>query len=285
MKGLFIGLITIDIQFLVDRFPKENTKVKASGCHLFTGGPATNASVIFAALQGKATLVTSIGENHFSGFMRNELESLLVSVIDLTPHSKNLPTFASIMTNSANGDRTVLSYNPARVEADSSTLQKTIQQYDIIMIDGFHREVSFELIQTAKTLDIPVVLDGGSWKEGLEKLLPYIDIAVCSEHFFPPGTSTFTEVFDYLKKKDIKRAAITRGGESIIFYDRDTSGTIPVQNIRARDTLGAGDFFHGAFCYFYANKRNFEDALKKASEIAAKSCLEYGTRSWLEKID
>lgn len=65
-KALFVGLTTIDIQYLVEEFPKPNTKVKASNPEIFIGGPAANAAVAFSRLNGEAHLVSAIGKNAFS---------------------------------------------------------------------------------------------------------------------------------------------------------------------------------------------------------------------------
>lgn len=56
--------------------------------------------------------------------------------------------------------------------------------------------------------------------------------------------------------------------------------------VNAIDTLGAGDFFHGAFAKAMAGKEltmgNFILALEAASHIAALSVQSLGTRKWLE---
>ena len=48
------------------------------------------------------------------------------------------------------------------------------------------------------------------------------------------------------------------------------------------DTLGAGDFLHGAFCYYYLEEKELKPALQKASEVATFSCQYKGTREWLK---
>ena len=51
-NGLFLGLTTIDIQYFVDSFPASNVKVKTHPPEIMVGGPATNAAVAFAHLNG-----------------------------------------------------------------------------------------------------------------------------------------------------------------------------------------------------------------------------------------
>lgn len=42
------------------------------------------------------------------------------------------------------------------------------------------------MAEAAHDIGIKVVLDGGSWKSGLEKLLPHVHTAICSADFRPP---------------------------------------------------------------------------------------------------
>ena len=81
--------------------------------------------------------------------------------------------------------------------------------------------------------------------------------------------------------KKISKFAVTRGALPVIYFDNDTVKEIPVPEVPAIDTLGAGDVFHGAFCYYYAKGLNFAKALEEAVIVAANSCKYFGTREWL----
>ena len=52
----------------------------------------------------------------------------------------------------------------------------------------------------------------------------------------------------------------------------------------ARDTLGAGDAFHGAYAYVAAARPDlaFPDALAQAVRVAALRCTVPGARAWLD---
>ena len=129
---------------------------------------------------------------------------------------------------------------------------------------------------------IPVVLDCGSWKPQYEELLQYADVVICSADFYPPGCNESGNVFNYLKQKGVNFSALTRGGQSILFQDEKGRGEVPVEKVKAIDTLGAGDFLHGAFCYYYLwLDFNFEKALKQAVKLATFTCLFKGTRAWI----
>jgi sugar/nucleoside kinase (ribokinase family) len=100
-----------------------------------------------------------------------------------------------------------------------------------------------------------------------------VDIAICSEDFTPPVA---------LRELGVGKIAITRGGKPILWSTRESTAEMPVKAVEPKDTSGAGDIFHGAFCRAYASRSDFTRALEFASEVATESCLHYGTRSWMK---
>jgi len=89
-------------------------------------------------------------------------------------------------------------------------------------------------------------------------------------------------VFHFLKTHGVFESAISRGHKNLLFSDASGRGEVPVEKRLVTDTLGAGDFLHGAFCYFYLKTNlNFEIALKQAVKLASFTCRFNGTRHWL----
>ncbi len=284
-KGIFLGLNTIDIQFLIEQYPEANTKTKAVDKDIHLGGPATNAAITYAFLGGEPLLLTDIGKNLFSVYIGNELAHYDVQFEDLSPEYNGLPTFASVLTSLDNGDRTIFSYHPDGKRYNTNMLNSIqLEDYQSVLLDGFHADISIALAKKARGYEIPVILDGGSWKAHTEALLPYVDMIICSDDFYPPGIKNKMEIFSFLESKfSIKKTAVSRGHQSILFSeDHKNIQEIPVKPVSAKDTLGAGDIFHGAFCYFFNEGMNFEDALLKASEVATFSCNYLGTKKWME---
>jgi len=54
-------------------------------------------------------------------------------------------------------------------------------QIDIVLIDGHQIAAGQAIAQVAKANNIPVIIDGGSWKPGFETVLPWANYAICSE--------------------------------------------------------------------------------------------------------
>jgi sugar/nucleoside kinase (ribokinase family) len=283
LKGLFVGLTTIDIQYLVNTFPKSNSKTIADKFSMSVGGPATNAAITFSHLGGKGHLMSVIGKNQFTSFIESDLQYYNVKFTDLLPLADQLPTVSSILTTQGKGDRAVITTKSSSKFGEiDGAFTSNHDDYGVVLVDGFNMEICSTLAEQARNQGIPVVLDGGSWKGGMERLLPHIDVAICSENFQSPEGGDENNVIDYLKSQGVKYTAITRGERSIVYNCPDGSNEIPIDSVKVVDTLGAGDILHGAFCYYYSMDNNFVSALLNASEVATLSCQSFGTRSWMK---
>lgn len=284
-NGLFIGLTTIDIQYFVDLFPESNKKVKTLEPDILVGGPATNAAVAFSHLNNGAYLASALGGNSFNSFVENDFYITKIKHFDLVDGQNVNPVIASVVTSNNNGDRNIFTHHPGKIQSGISVNRLfTNVKPDIILLDGFYPEFSIECAKLAKRNNATVVIDGGSWKPQYKELIKFADVIICSEDFHPPECKSSQQVFNYLQTRGINRIAISRGDKSILFQEGQTQGEIAVSAINAVDTLGAGDFLHGAFCYFYQKSNDFKNALRMASIISSFSCQYKGTRKWLKLL-
>ena len=283
-RGLFIGLTTIDIQYFVESFPSANKKIKTAPPEILVGGPATNAAVAFSYLNNHACLATATGSNSFSGFVESDFKLTGIRHFDLTKNQQKKPVIASVITDESNGDRNIFTHHPETIQPSVSPeylLEKTSPQ--ILLLDGFYPEFSIACAQLAKEKGIPVVVDGGSWKPQYFELIPLADVVICSSDFYPPKIVDNNTLFDFFEAQNVKEAAISRGGKSILYSTKKGRGEVPVKTAEVVDTLGAGDYLHGAFCYYYLYyESDFLAALEKAAGLATLSCRFRGTREWLK---
>lgn len=279
--GIFAGLSTIDLIHTVDEFPPADTKAVAQSQEILVGGPASNAAITFSHLGGNATLVSAVGRHILAVLMKEELRHGAVSLIDLAPESEAPPPISSVWVNQR-GQRSVVSVNATRLEIAAPQVdQSTLGEAGILLVDGHFMAACRAWAAAGRSQGVPVVFDGGSWKPGTELLLRSIDIAICSASFLPPGCTCEDAVMQYLLAAGVRQVAITRGPNPVRFADGLHAGFIEVPQVETVDTTGAGDIFHGAFCFHTAEGYGFEDALREAAGIAAVSCQFRGTRDWM----
>ncbi|MCL2804144.1 MAG: PfkB family carbohydrate kinase [Micrococcales bacterium] len=107
--GLFVGLSALDVIQLVERVPGPDQKVTALDLAVAAGGPAANAAVVFAALGGRATLVTRLGQDPAGSLVKADLAAHGVEVQVAPAMGQVSTTLASIMVTAATGERAVVS--------------------------------------------------------------------------------------------------------------------------------------------------------------------------------
>ncbi len=283
--GLFVGLTTLDCFYQADHPPAANEKVVADKSLLVAGGPATNAAVAFAQLGGaeanKATLLSVIGGHPLTTLLRKDLRGQGVTLCELNKHWMEPPPVSSIVVSKETGDRAVITRSAPDLQVPAAQSPDILEGVSVVLIDGHQMAASAQIAQWAKAKQIPVIVDAGSWKPHFESVLAIADVVVASAHFWPPGCKTADSVFAYLSNLDIPQIAITQGHQPIEYLDEAARKTLEVPQIKAVDTLGAGDIFHGAFCHFYLT-HTFEETLLKASRVASFACQHWGTRDWTQ---
>lgn len=276
--GVFVGLTTVDLVHRLRVAPGPDEKVRALGQELAAGGPAAGAAVTFAALGGRATLVTCLGGHVLAGVAREDLAARGVTVVDATPHDPGTPAVSAVRVDAA-GRRSVSSRDAEGVDAVApEVLVALVADADVVLLDGHHPALARAAAAAARA---PVVLDGGSWKPVLDDVLPRVDVAICGAAFaVPDGSDPVTA----LLARGVRRVAVTAGAAPVRWWDAGGHGEVAVPVVVARDTLGAGDAFHGAYAYLVSARpdRAFPDALARATRVAGLRCTIPGARAWLD---
>jgi len=155
-----------------------------------------------------------------------------------------------------------------------------------VHLDGYYPAVAIPVAAAARVRGILVLLDAGSHKSHTEEVLAHVNVAVVSGDFAPPGVNTDpVSVLAYLADLGIGFAAVTRGPRAIAFRAPTTRGGVAVDPVTVADTLGAGDFFHGALAHAISrhglSEASFPQDLAWASRVAGASLGSFGTRAWL----
>jgi sugar/nucleoside kinase (ribokinase family) len=281
-RGLFVGLVTLDLIYLTADLPQPNQKLVALDYTMAAGGPATNAAVAFRHLGNQATVLGIVGNHPMRQMVVEDLRQQQVAIADLAPtHPDPLPT-SSILVTQSTGERAVISLNAVKTQARASQIPPhVLAEIDVVLIDGHQMEVGGAIAVQAREQGIPVVVDGGSWKPNFAQVLSHVDYAICSANFYPPSCRTSQDVLDYLIDLGIPQIAITHGENPIQYHTKTGAGEIAVPAISAIDTSGAGDIFHGAFCH-YMLQDGFVAALRQAAQVSAQACQSFGTRRWMQ---
>lgn len=284
--GVFVGLATLDVVHHVTATPGTNQKVTAQAQFVAAGGPAANAAVTFAGLGGQAILVTALGSDPAADLIRADLRACRVTVVDVASDRKIAVPISAVAVTIATGDRSVLSIDAEATDIEPPpNLRETIEIADVVLIDGHHPKLAIAAAEAANAANVDVIVDAGRWKPVMKHLIPRAQVMICSDDFRVPGFDDSESTARALIRAGVKTVVTTHGGDPVLWWQSGSSGSVAVPRVRAVDTLGAGDIFHGAYCYF-SRRQDMSIAahLLDSCRIAALRCTIVGPRAWLSHL-
>jgi sugar/nucleoside kinase (ribokinase family) len=141
---------------------------------------------------------------------------------------------------------------------------------------------------------IKIVYDCERWRDGIADMVAVADFFIPSLEFLDSeelgfGNESLTEKMLKLKEVVTGELIVTHGGEGAYYFSGDSLYQIPSPDVDVKDTIGAGDNFHGAFALAVSKKYDLPEAVKLAVAVASLSCREYGGRkgipNWEEAIE
>ena len=277
---LCVGYACMDINFHAPHHPASDEKVRASSMHNCGGGPASNAAVAIARLGGCAAFAgylgnDAFGEAHLREFAQDGVQSQCI-------YRGEGPTPVAAVTIKPNGERSIVDYRApsAQVPEDSITLAELPAR--VLLVDGHQPLLSAKLVDEARSLGIPSVLDAGSINDGTMILYNKVDYLITSEKFacqFSGEDNPRTALAALDGAAPF--IAVTWGADGVYWQDDEGQHHMPAFDIEAVDTTGAGDAFHGAFALGLAEKLDLKSNLRRACATAALTCLKVGARSAL----
>ncbi len=270
-----VGLCTVDLVQRVSELPAPGEKVQSESVEIAAGGPAANAAVAVAALGGHARLSTVLGSHPLARLASTDLSECGVEVTDVLPDRTVPPPVSAVSVRTSDGERTVVSHNAAGVSTPTSV---DLAGADVLLIDGHHPDLAMAAARSARKRGIPVVLDAGSWKPVLVDLLSYVDVCACSSLFRSPFPLTNPVVIR------------TNGAAPVTWSAGVDHGEVAVPRVGARDTVGAGDVWHGAAALAVGRLGRVPTAadlpglIEFANRVAAVRVQHEGTRAWVEPM-
>ncbi|MGU3432412.1 PfkB family carbohydrate kinase [Actinomycetes bacterium M1A6_2h] len=284
--GLFVGLATLDVIHRIAKAPEVNQKITSSAQFVSAGGPAANAAVTFAALGGDAILVTALGEDPIADLVRADLAAHGVRVVDAAAGTVRAVPVSAVSVVESSGDRSVVSLDA--VDSDASPpndLGDLVAESDVVLVDGHHPLIARAAVRVAAARVTTTVVDAGRWKPVMTDLLPSATDMVCSSDFRVPGSADSEATAAELVRSGVRTVVTTHGGGPVEWWSGGASGTVAVRPVVAVDTLGAGDAFHGAYCYFSTQSEgSVAERIDRSNRVAALRCSVVGPRAWLTRL-
>ncbi len=288
-KIVGIGANVFDTLYTVDKYPGEDTKMRANAVKASGGGPCATGLVAASKLGASCAFIGNLSDDNGGKFLKEDFEKYGVDTGYIKTKS-GYDTFCSciwLAKDSASRTCVFFKGNVPPTEIDQ-TAAKAIMDAEVLMVDGNDMDAAIEGAKIAKANGTKVLYDAGGLYEGVEKLLPYADILIPSEEFALGHTKAGTaeEAARILfEKYSPEIVVITQGKNGGIIYDGETAQSYPAFLVDAVDSNGSGDVFHGAFAFAITKKMDYKKACIFSSAVSALKCTKIGAREGVPTFD
>jgi sulfofructose kinase len=283
-----VGLNATDTLILVQRFPSYAGKAPFQQEVVSPGGQVASAMVACSRLGLRTKYIGTIGDDERGRIQWESLQNTGVN-LDHVQRRQGCPNqSAYIIVDRSTGERTVLWSRP-----DCLTIQpgeiapEQITCARLLHIDGHDTPAVAHAAAIAHRHGIPVTADVDTIYHGFDRVLPHIDYLVANSEF-PSSWTGRSDPFRALEtlqeEYGMKVAAMTLGAHGSLARAQRQFFYAPAYVVDCVDTTGAGDVFHGAFCYAVLQGMPMLEALEFSNAMAALNCTALGARGGIQGI-
>jgi len=271
-----LGQCSLDILGQLEVYPQLDQKAELSSLLLQGGGPVATALVTLARLGVSVAMLGAVGDDNFGQQIQ---DGLLAEGVDCTLLAKDpgCSSQAAFIAVDGEGHRNIFWHRGSAVP-DVTNLYDTLlsRAVRVLHLDGLHLMPALTAAKIARSMNVVTVLDAGTMRPGLERLLPLIDHLVVSENFARQifGRHDPEASLRFLAGYGAAGVTITCGESGSVSIDN--TGAVFYQKafvMDVVDTTGCGDVFHGGYIYGLLQGWEIRQTVRFAAACAAlKSC-------------
>jgi sulfofructose kinase len=283
-----VGINATDTIIRLPHFPALDSKVELLSAEVKPGGQVASAMVACRRLGLSARYAGKIGDDAAGKLQMDEMarEDVDAHWI-IAPNCMSQSSF--ILVDETSGERTVLWKRDPQIALRPGDLKREwIVGTKALLVDGHDTEAATQAARWAGEEKILVVGDFDNRYPGVEALLECVDFVVASKDFPERLTgekNLLKSLPAILVQFKCRLTAATLGRLGVLAWDGNKFLLCPGFRVKAKDTTGAGDIFHGAFLYGLVRGWALEEILEFSSGAAALNCAASGARGGIARLD
>lgn len=277
---LCVGIAALDQVFGVEVMPSRAEKYRSHALHVTGGGTAANAAVAAARLGAAVSFYGVLGDDRIGDEIVAGLVAEGVDCRGIRRVAGRRSPLSAILVDGA-GERLIVSYADPGLPWSTEHLPDTLPAgVDAVLGDTRWQAGSAHFFRLARAAGVPAVLDA----DRAPKDVPETMELATHVAFSHQGARDLTGEDDpamalrSIAGPSSTWLAVTHGSNGIFHRKGGQVVHEPAFPVRAVDTLGAGDTWHGAFAVALAEGASEDQAIRFASAAAALKCLRFGGR-------
>jgi ribokinase len=286
-----VGSSNTDLIARVPRLPQAGETLRGNSFRTGFGGKGANQAVMAAKLGGQVSVVTKLGRDTFGEETLFNFRQQGIDTSHVLFDDRAASGVALIVVDENTGQNSIVivpgandGLSPADVRAASEAItsaQMVLCQIEIPLA------TTREALRIARGAGVTTIFNPAPAAPLDDELLSLTDILIPNEvevgMLMERAVETDSQLVDAaraLQARGPKILVITLGRRGVVVFEGENEPhRIPVEQVKAVDSTGAGDAFVGSFAYLLGTGRDVVDAARRASAIATRSVLKPGTQS------
>ena len=251
------------------------------------GGMVGTAMVAVARLGGQAEFWGAVGDDWMGrmildGFRREGVDARHVVVV---PGGRG--PMVVVCVDRPTGQRHFLHWEGYPEPEGPIGSLESLKTAGCLLVDGTHHSSTVRAAREAQRLSVPVVADLGGLAEKTAALLAHVTYAVISQRCAEQagGGGDYLAACQAVRSMGPQHVVVTLGARGLGSLEGTELVELPAFEVEVVDTTGAGDVFHGAFCYGLVQGFPLVRNLQFASAVAAIKCGQLGGRAGIPGRD
>jgi sulfofructose kinase len=281
---LCVGAAVLDTLFRVHEMPKGEGKVLPYEMLQIAEGMASSAAYAVHRMGGRASLWGAVGDDETGTRILRDLAESGIDTTGMTVAAGARSALSTIIIDDR-GERLIVPFYDHRLhEKKRSCTPADLAAFDAVLVDVRWPELALDVLTVARALGKPAILDGDvAPVETLEKLAPAATHIVFSEPAATrlTGLEVVEAMLPVLHARYPQTFIAVTAGPAGCYWTEAGDPTVHFQEtmqVKAVDTLAAGDIFHGTFALAIAEGMESRAAIRLSSVAAALKCTVFGGR-------
>lgn len=278
---LGLGAVVVDDLVYIDAYPPANCKVVMKGRERHGGGLTATALVAATRLGAKCAYAGVLGFDELSEFC---IQNLSGQGIDLT-HLKRIqearPIYAIVVVDGAGQRNIFVDLDVVAGAAPDWPPEEVIRSARLLFVDQIGLPGMIRAARIARGAGVPIVADIEIDSPLYADLDREVDHLILSWEFVRgyTGAPDPAAACRSLWSEGREVVVVTCGAEGCWYADRETLANPrfqPAFRVKAVDTTGCGDVFHGAYAAGLVRGMPLAERIRFASGAAALKALKRG---------
>ncbi len=286
-----VGHSCVDRLCVVEDYPREDESTHITSISVQGGGAVATAMVAVSRLGRKSAFIGNVGSDLISKEAMRLFQSDGVDTTNMVERSDCWGLESFVMVNPANGSRTKFPQRDTLPSIDwDDSLILAIKSARYLHLDGTNYLNALEAARIARENGVIVSLDGCSMQKDneLNKALASLSDILIMNKRYPlrvTGKDSYKEALLEISAWGPSTVMCTLGEKGVLAVLDGKVRHFPAYQVKALDTTGCGDVFHGAFLVALLEGYSVEDAIRFSSAVSAIKCQRVGGRAGIPTME